>query len=134
MLIALTIHPEEHRAAMVWVRVNLESTEEEDKVVLVPVQQVPIRDRVAAEVMVAVLAKEDIIALKEPRQKMALQGKGLLLFLCKGGLSVKTMEERLLYEIAEKQAKIDELTTKNMELEQLIADLASLQLEVMTDG
>ena len=83
MLIALTIHPEEHRAAMVWVRVNLESTEEEDKVVLVPVQQVPIRDRVAAEVMVEVLAKEDIIALKEPRQKMDLQGKGLLSFLCK---------------------------------------------------
>ena len=47
---------------------------------------------------------------------------------------MKTMEERLLDEIAEKQAKIDELTTKNMELEQLIADLASLQLEVLMGG
>ncbi len=47
---------------------------------------------------------------------------------------MKTMEARLLEKIAEKQAKIDELTTKNMELEQLIADLASLQLEVMAVG
>lgn len=85
MLIVLTIHPEERRVAMVWVRVNPESMEEEDKVVLVPAQQVPIRDRVAAEVMVAVPAKEDIIALKEQRQKMALQGKGLLSSLCKKG-------------------------------------------------
>jgi len=51
-----------------------------------------------------------------------------------GGDIMKTMEERLLDEIAEKQAKIDELTTKNMELEQLIADLASLQLEVLMGG
>jgi cell division protein FtsB len=47
---------------------------------------------------------------------------------------MKTMEERLLSKIAEKQKEIDELTAKNAELEQLVADLASLQLEVMTDG
>jgi len=47
---------------------------------------------------------------------------------------MKTMEERLLEMIAEKQFEIDELTAKNEELEQLIADLASLQLEVMEVG
>jgi cell division protein FtsB len=47
---------------------------------------------------------------------------------------MKTMEERLLEKIAEKQAEIDELTAKNAELEQLVADLASLQLEVLMNG
>lgn len=47
---------------------------------------------------------------------------------------MKTMEERLLKKIAEKEAEIDELTVKNAELEQLVADLASLQLEVLMGG
>lgn len=42
----------------------------------------------------------------------------------------KTMEEQLLEIIEQKQAEIDALAAKNTELEQLIADLASLQLGV----
>ena len=42
----------------------------------------------------------------------------------------KTMEEQLLKIIEQKQAEIDGLAAKNTELEQLVADLASLQLGV----
>jgi len=52
-----------------------------------------------------------------------------------GGMKImKTMEDEFNDKLAEKQAKIDELTVKNAELEQLVADLASLQLEVLMNG
>lgn len=44
---------------------------------------------------------------------------------------MKTMEEMLLNKIQEKQNEIELLKVKNAELEQLVADLAMLQLEVL---
>ena len=47
---------------------------------------------------------------------------------------LKTMEDEFNDKLDEKQDEIDELTAKNAELEQIVADLASLQLEVLMNG